>query len=188
MSVPITARRPTFSSDSAPASSQSTVVIVAKALSDKEAVETMFIDEPGSAKNTLNPKWVDVLRTDEKRFGSTLQFEQTKRVETTTLERLMELHGVPYFVKIDVEGFEAVVLRGLRRPVPYLSYEVNLPEFRPEGLECVKILNALAPTGVFNFTADYAAGLALRTWQPASAFIGTLQACAAPSIEVFWKT
>ena len=164
------------------------VVIVAKALSDKEAVETMFIDEPGGAKNTLNPKWVEVLRADNTRFGSTLQFGETRRVETTTLDRLMETYGVPYFIKIDVEGFEAVVLRGLRRPVPYLSFEVNLPEFRPEGIECLKTLSTLAPGGLFNYTADYAVGLALREWQSAAAFTRTFEACNDPSIEVFWKT
>ena len=31
----------------------------------------------------------------------------------TTLDALIELHGKPYFINIDVEGFEVDVLSGL---------------------------------------------------------------------------
>lgn len=120
------------------------VVIVAKALSDKEAVETMFIDEPGGAKNTLNPKWVEVLRADDTRFGSTLQFGETRRVETTTLDRLMETYGVPYFIKIDVEGFEDQVLAGLTRQVPALSFEFTTIA-REVAHSCLQRLEQLGP-------------------------------------------
>lgn len=44
-------------------------------------------------------------------------------VPQTTLDRLVARHGRPAFVKIDVEGFEDRVLRGLTRPVPALSFE-----------------------------------------------------------------
>ena len=164
------------------------VVIVAKALSDKEAIETMWIDAPGSAKNTLNRKWVQVLRHDDKRFGTALEFGQTRHVETTTLNKLVEAHGLPYFVKIDVEGFESVVLRAMDRAVPYLSFEVNLPEFRPEGLECIALLHDVMADGSFNYTADYATGLALSEWLSADDFSRVLESCSAPSIEVFWRT
>jgi membrane glycosyltransferase len=44
-------------------------------------------------------------------------------VPLTTLDRLVARHGRPAFVKIDVEGLEDRVLRGLTRPVPALSFE-----------------------------------------------------------------
>src|SRR6266849_6304856 len=119
------------------------VVIVGKAASDRETVETMWIAEPGSALNTLSHKWVETLRADKGRFEDELaglDFLRRKEVETTTLEQLVIAHGLPTFIKIDVEGYEPTVLRGMQSPVPYLSFEVNLPEFRPEGLECVELL------------------------------------------------
>jgi FkbM family methyltransferase len=163
------------------------VVIVGKAVSDSNGVETMWIDEPGSAKNTFSSKWVETLREDKERFGETLSFREHKDVETTTLEQLVATYGVPFFVKIDVEGHELKVLRGMRRPVPYLSFEVNLPEFREEGLECVAVLERLAPESLFNYTADCQLGLGLKDWLPAREFVDVLGGCADLSIEVIWN-
>jgi hypothetical protein len=148
----------------------------------------MWIDAPGSAKNTLSQKWATALASDEKRFGEKLSFERQKQIETVTMERLIEQYGMPVFVKIDVEGHELSVLRGMRRPVRYLSFEVNLPEFGPEGLECVQCLKSLAPRGRFNYTPDCRNGLALREWLEADQFSPILASCVDPSIEVFWKS
>jgi FkbM family methyltransferase len=163
------------------------VVIVGKALSDREAVATMWIDEPGSAKNTLSRKWVETLERDDQRFGQHHDFGKQIIVETTTLDYLIAQHGVPFFIKIDVEGHEPNVLRGLHSAVPFVSFEVNLPEFAPDGLECVELLGRLAADGKFNYaTGDYGNGLALPQWLDAPEFSRVLAQCADSSIEVFW--
>jgi FkbM family methyltransferase len=167
---------------------QKPVIIIGKALSDRSSVEKLWIDEPGSAKNTLSRKWAEILRNDDKRFGQRLSFDGCKTIETIPMKELLDAHGLPFFVKIDVEGHELEVLRGMNRPVPYLSYEVNLPEFRAEGIACVQTLQRLAPEGEFNYTSDCQDGLVLKKWCRASEFSVLLDSCKDSSIEVFWRT
>lgn len=47
------------------------------------------------------------------------------QVRTTTLDALIAKYGVPSFVKIDVEGYEGVAVRGLSQPVQALSFEFH---------------------------------------------------------------
>jgi FkbM family methyltransferase len=70
----------------------------------------------------------------------------TERIEVpaTTLDRLIEAHGLPDFVKIDVEGMEHEVLEGLSRPVPALSFEF-VPSAMASALASLARLEALAP-------------------------------------------
>jgi FkbM family methyltransferase len=167
------------------------VTVVASAVSGSIGTAEMLIDGPGSAINTMNPKWAESLKQNRDHFEWThcgLVFTETKLVKTTTIDALIAQHGMPFFVKIDVEGHELDVLRGLHRPVPYLSFEVNLPDFRSEGLECVKELSKLASDGQFNYIAECGEGLKLKKWVSAREFSEELEQCGEKSIEIFWKT
>jgi FkbM family methyltransferase len=171
--------------------SRKPISIVGKAVSDKIAVETFWVDGPGSALNTLSRKWVDTLTGDKERFDRTfdrLEFAEKRSVETTTIEQLIAEQGRPFFVKIDVEGHELSVVKGMRSPVPYLSYEVNLPEFRQEGVECLNVLQSLASGGECNYTSDTDLGLALQRWVGPEELARIINSCEESCIEVFWRS
>ena len=54
--------------------------------------------------------------------------EQTKfSVPMTTLDALIGEFGIPDFVKVDVEGFEADVLRGLTKRIFYCRLSFTQP-------------------------------------------------------------
>jgi FkbM family methyltransferase len=161
--------------------------IVDGAVSDTRGEVTMLIDAPGSAKNTLSTKWVDTLRSDPRRFGQTLSFDSEISVQTTTLDDLIRKFGKPYFIKIDVEGHEPSVLRGLRQTVPFVSFEVNLPEFVEDGAECIRMLEKVDPSCVFNLSIDCRKGLELERWLGASDFQNAYRSCKAESVEVYCK-
>jgi FkbM family methyltransferase len=61
-------------------------------------------------------------------------------VEVITLDSLIERFGAPSFCKIDVEGFELEVLRGLSRPLRSIAFEFHV-ETLPQVRACVSRLS-----------------------------------------------
>lgn len=74
-------------------------------------------------------------------------WDATTTVPMTTLDALIAQHGVPAFIKIDVEGFEDVVLKGLSQPVAALSFEFTTIS-RAVALRCLETISAL---GAYRF-------------------------------------
>lgn len=67
-------------------------------------------------------------------------------VPVTTLDALIARYGMPVFVKIDVEGFEADVLSGLTHKVPTLSFEFTTIQ-RDVAYQCLELLERLGNYG-----------------------------------------
>ncbi|MEH2135367.1 MAG: FkbM family methyltransferase [Nostoc sp.] len=50
------------------------------------------------------------------------------QVSITTLDRAIDEFGTPDYCKIDVEGWELEVLKGLTQPIPLVSFEYHITE------------------------------------------------------------
>ena len=129
------------------------VMLENKALSNKEGNAEFYIHHPGSAFNTLSPKWMKLLEDDDmQKWNEQIKFTQTQTTETTTLDKLIVKYGLPGFIKIDAEGSEQQILKGLSQRVSFLSFEILLPDYEDELQDCLNHINELDHRATFNIS------------------------------------
>jgi FkbM family methyltransferase len=97
-----------------------------------------------SACSSFSPEFIQSQQAQNNGF----KWDRTETIAIVTLDALIEKHGIPAFIKVDVEGFEAEVLAGLSRPVKGLSFEVR-PQDAPETTD--RCFAALAALGNYEF-------------------------------------
>lgn len=131
----------------------SNVTLYNCALGSRVAESMMYVVENNEAYNSLNIKHIET--TASYKGIANLDSVKRKKIKVDTVENFIQKFGVPKYIKIDVEGYELEVLKGLKTPVPLLSFEANLPEFCNETIQSIKYLDELSPD---NYTFNFATG------------------------------
>lgn len=93
------------------------------------------------------------------------EWDESIEVPVVTLDELIAAHGAPRFLKIDVEGSEPDVLRGLTYPVPALSFEFTTIR-RQAAHECLALLERL---GAYRFDVALGESQHLEFGEPVAA-------------------
>ena len=155
------------------------VEVVEAAVAAAAGRAALTVSERTPTLTTLAPDWLDARRRDP-RFTS-IRWNRTVEVETTTLDALIARFGPPAFVKIDVEGSEPEVLAGLTRPLPVLSFEY-LPGALGHARAAVARLDALGPYR-YNWSPGESYRLAAPEWLTAGALGAALDSPAARRVS-----
>lgn len=109
------------------------IAIVAKGLGEKESVKKFYVSNT-SVLSSFSEEWIDSVK--ENRFNA-YTWSEPVDLEITTADKLIETFGLPSFIKIDVEGYELEVLKGLTYPVKMISFEYTVPEQIEKAIRCI---------------------------------------------------
>jgi FkbM family methyltransferase len=108
--------------------------LVTQAISDQATTARLFVNGTDS-RASLREDWTFLPKNGE------------VEVTTTTLDALIAEYGRPVYCKIDVEGFEVPVLKGLSQVISNVSFEYHVAE-GDRACECLRLLAALGPSKV----------------------------------------
>jgi FkbM family methyltransferase len=93
-----------------------TAVVLQLAVSDAPGQAVLHLAREADTLASLDFGWAE---------ACPCTWEGSEEVEVTTLDRLIDRYGEPAVVKIDTEGLDHRVLRGLSRPIEHVLFEVH---------------------------------------------------------------
>jgi FkbM family methyltransferase len=140
------------------------------ALGEKPGEAEMFISKV-STLSTLSQEWIDSTKKSG-RFEH-CDWEEKQKVKISTLDKIIEEHGKPSFIKIDVEGFELEVLKGLTQPVGVVSIEFAA-EFLDKTLDCINHLASIGEIEL-NISEGETMEMSYAKWLSLEEMISTLR-------------
>lgn len=125
---------------------------------DKITIEELGLSDKIETKkfNISNSHVVSIFSEDwinNSRFTNVYNWDTSIDVKTTTLDEVIDKYGIPYFIKIDVEGYEYEVIKGLTKLLEntYFAFEWAEEQY----LIVNKTIKYLKELGYNNFTYTY---------------------------------
>jgi FkbM family methyltransferase len=116
------------------------------ALSDSEGEAVIY----QSSSHTISSMSEEFVNTVGKTVFADAKWDRQISIKTSTLDQMIARYGMPGFIKIDVEGFELNVLRGLSQPAPFLSFEF-IPLAMDEVKKCLARLQEISADYLYDY-------------------------------------
>jgi FkbM family methyltransferase len=151
------------------------VTIVPQAAGAEAGTARLALSSATPTVSSMSPGWIESVTAD--RSFARVRWDRTVEVTVATLDDLIAAHGEPAFCKIDVEGFEVEVLKGLSRPLRALSFEY-LPPAHDAALAVLDLVERLgAPAGGYryNYSPIETMRWASEDWLDAAGLVEVLE-------------
>jgi FkbM family methyltransferase len=136
------------------------IELIEQAVGAAPGTRTLFVSERTPTVTTLSQNWITAVGATPGFAG--VRWDRSIPVCVNTLDELIARYGEPAFCKIDVEGTELDVLRGLSHPLMALSFEY-IPAATDIAVACVDRLGALGPYE-YNWSPGELPRLRSSTW------------------------
>ncbi|GAA4456197.1 hypothetical protein GCM10023189_25030 [Nibrella saemangeumensis] len=148
------------------------VTILQVGIGAKNETKTFHISDANTL-STFSEEWIESVQSTGRFEGYSWSSE--RQIEIITLDSLIKTYGHPHFVKVDVEGYELEVLKGLTEPIPVISFEYAVPEFSHRAVDCLNLLLTLSSNIKCNFSIGESMHWALDRWLKGEEMIELVQ-------------
>lgn len=138
------------------------VTVLECVVSDTPGTRTFMVNSGNPTVSTLSSDFVEAANAKDAQGWTGQVWDRSETVTAVTLDQLIATHGRPDFVKIDVEGAELDVLRGLSTALPLLSFEFTMIQ-RTLAFDCLERCVTLGMTR-FNVSLGESHALHFPHW------------------------
>lgn len=136
------------------------IQVINKALGEHEGEKDFHISK-AHILSSFSEDWINSVKDD--RFKQ-YKWDKVIKTEMTTLDKLVELYGKPAYIKIDVEGYELEVLKGLSHPVNMISFEYTVPEQTNKVIQCIEEIEKINKNIECNYSVGESMIFAFQYW------------------------
>ena len=136
------------------------IQVVMAAAGPRDGLAQLNLSDERDDISSLSVEWIATMKERHPQYAGLWSRQVT--VPMVALDTLVKHYGMPYFIKIDVEGFEESVLDGLSVQPELLSFEFNAAT-TDAAINCID-KPVIARASVFNFAYGDPTHFELLEW------------------------
>jgi FkbM family methyltransferase len=109
--------------------------------------ETYIYEASHNTISSMSEEFIEIVKKE--RFKD-YNWGNKILIKVDTLDNMIKKYGTPNYIKIDVEGYELNVLKGLTTPIDVISIEFT-PELCQISIDCINYIESINGNCLYNY-------------------------------------
>jgi FkbM family methyltransferase len=139
--------------------SRDAVEVLQAAVGERPGLAELNVSDRKDKMSSVSMDWCEAVSSANRDYAG--MWNRKLTVPMITLDSLVQRYALPYYIKIDVEGYEEQVLKALSQCPPLLSFEFNRVFLDP-ALRALD--NRIFDQADFNYTLADPVKFELQDW------------------------